>query len=116
MEQTSDKSDFAVPLNSARSGHLVLLSDTAGVTILTDPSIPELARGSFEQALPGSRVEEDGATNQGPKLLLLSRPIPSQEQFGEIMLNPRFLKSSFAVLYQISMLTCGDLHCGRLIY
>lgn len=88
MKRRSEQSNFMVPLNSAKSGHLVFVSEIAGLTILTDPALQELACGSFEQDLPRLRVEEDAIMIQGRDFSALNGLDHSQIQSGAITLNP----------------------------
>jgi hypothetical protein len=88
MNRKSEKSDFMVALNSATCGHLVFLSDVAWLTILTDPSLQGLARGSFEEHLPRVRVEESTIIIECGDLPSRNMENHSQKHLGAITLNP----------------------------
>jgi hypothetical protein len=77
-----------VQLTSAKCGHLVFLSDVAWVTILTNPSMSELARGSFEHVLPRLRVEDGAIMIQCRDFSSLNLMDHSQKKLGAITLNP----------------------------
>ena len=91
MNRKSEKSDFMVPLNSVKSGHLVFLSNTARMTFLADPRMSELARGSFDHIPPRVRVEEDTIMIQYRDFLSLNVREHLQKYHGIITLNPSML-------------------------
>ena len=92
----SENCDFAVRRGAMTSGHLVFTSDAAGVTILADPSMPELARGRFAHHLPRIRAEAGGTTGeptsgitlQDEYIPFISRLVTCQAPLGEVRLNP----------------------------
>jgi hypothetical protein len=80
--------DFHASPDKITSGRLVFTSDAAGITILADPSLSELARGSSAHHWPHVWVEQATIKFQYRTFSLLNRLVPGFVPFGEVRLNP----------------------------
>jgi hypothetical protein len=79
--------EFAAPLGSAKSGHLIFASGASWVTVHADPSMADLYHARFEGQAPRVGVEDGTVTIRYPRFPLFDWLYYLRERPAEVALN-----------------------------